>query len=50
MNLNNAKVKVNRWVVIVLVAMAAGMSFELPYVRYNYQDAMITTPLSSALC
>lgn len=43
MNLNNAKVKVNRWVVIVLVAMAAGMSFELPYVRYNYQDAMIAT-------
>ncbi len=37
------KTKVNRWIIIVLIGMAAGMSFELPYVRYNYQDAIEAT-------
>ena len=43
MGTSNAKIKLNRWIVIILVGMAAGMSFELPYVRYNYQVAMEQT-------
>ena len=37
------KTKVNRWLIVVIIGMAAGMSFELPYVRYNYQDAIEAT-------
>lgn len=43
MGTSNAKIKLNRWIVIILVGMTAGMSFELPYVRYNYQVAMEQT-------
>lgn len=43
MGVSSAKIKVNRWLVVVLVGMAAGMSFELPYVRYNYQIPMEQT-------
>ncbi len=34
------KPKVNRWLAIAIISMAGGLSFELPYLKYNYQPAM----------
>lgn len=34
------KAKVNRWVIVAIIGMAGGMSFELPYLKYNYQVPM----------
>jgi len=35
-----AKRKINRWAVTVIIGMAGGLSFELPYLKVNYQPAM----------
>lgn len=32
--------KLFRWVTVAIIGMAGGISFELPYLKYNYQPAM----------
>lgn len=32
--------KVNRWLAVIIISAAGGISFELPYLKYNYQPAM----------
>ncbi len=35
-----SKPKINRWLAVAIIGMAGGISFELPYLKYNYQPAM----------
>lgn len=32
--------KINRWLAVIIISAAGGISFELPYLKYNYQPAM----------
>lgn len=34
------KSKLTRWIAVAIIGMAGGISFELPYLKYNYQPAM----------
>ncbi|MGL4910845.1 MAG: hypothetical protein ACRC3Y_00305, partial [Romboutsia sp.] len=34
------KLKSNRWFIAILIGIAGGVSFELAYLKYNYQPAM----------
>ena len=42
MDLSSAKIKINRWLIIMFLGFNFGFSYEPPYVRYTYHEQLTT--------
>lgn len=42
MNLSSAKIKINRWLIIMFLGFNFGFSYEPPYIRYTFHEELTT--------
>lgn len=42
MNLSSAKIKINRWLIIMFLGFNLGFSYEPPYIRYTFHEELTT--------
>ena len=41
MDLSSAKIKINRWLIVAILGLTWGFSYEPPYIRYTFHEQLV---------